>query len=164
MKTEAPPYASPSRLPAAARQKIADTLNASLVDGLDLWTQTKVAHWNVKGPLFASLHPLFETFAVDLAMRNDDIAERAVTLGGQAQGTARYVASRSRVAEYPAETRRDLDHVRLLADRFETYLDGLRESRGIADEAKDVDTVDLLTETISQFEKHAWFLKASLEQ
>jgi starvation-inducible DNA-binding protein len=163
MKTEAPAYASPSRLPAAARQKIADTLNARLADGLDLWTQTKVAHWNVKGALFTSLHPLFETFAVDLATRNDEIAERAVTLGGLASGTARHVASRSRIAEYPAETTRDLEHVRLLAERFETYLDGLRESRTVAEEAKDVDTVDLLTETISQFEKHAWFLRASLE-
>ena len=157
-------YRSPSALPEDARTRIADTLNERLADGLDLWSQVKVAHWNVKGPHFAALHPLFETFAVDLAARNDEIAERAVTLGGLARGTTRHVAGRSRIAEYPQETTRDLEHLALLADRFETYLSGLRTSRAIAEEGRDVDTVDLLTETISQFEKHAWFLRASLER
>ena len=156
-------YNSPSKLPEAARTKIAETLNERLADGLDLHSQIKVAHWNIKGPHFSSLHPLFETFAVGLAAHNDAIAERAVTLGGRAYGTARHVASKSRLAEYPQETSRDLDHVRLLADRFETYLSGMRESRGVAETNGDTDTVDLLTGVISEFEKHAWFLRASLE-
>jgi len=157
-------YASPSPLPEEARQRVATALNERLADGLDLWTQVKVAHWNIKGPYFAGLHPLFETFAVDLAERNDEIAERAVTLGGLAYGTARHVARESRIAEYPQETTRDLEHVALLADRFDTYLEGVRRSRGVAEEARDIDTVDLLTVTISQFEKHTWFLRASLER
>ena len=157
-------YRSPNHLPETARQEIAATLNDRLADGLDLWSQVKVAHWNIKGPHFAGLHPLFETFAVDLAARNDEIAERAVTLGALAYGTVRHVAAHSRLAEYPQETTRDLEHVGLLADRFDTYLDGLRASRTVAEERRDVDTVDLLTETISQFEKHAWFLRASLER
>lgn len=157
-------YHSPNALPERARQEIAATLNDRLADGIDLWSQVKVAHWNVKGPHFAALHPLFETFAVDLAARNDEIAERAVTLGALACGTARHVGAHSRIAEYPQETTRDLEHVALLAERFESYLGGLRESRGVAEERRDVDTVDLLTETISQFEKHAWFLRASLER
>jgi starvation-inducible DNA-binding protein len=156
-------YRSPSALPEEARQRIAASLNERLADGLDLWSQVKVAHWNIKGPHFAALHPLFETFANDLALRNDEIAERAVTLGSLAYGTARHVAGASRLKEYPAETTRDLEHVGLLAERFETYLDGLRTSRGVAEKGGDADTVDLLTETISQFEKHAWFLRASLE-
>ena len=64
---------------------------------------------------------------------------------------------------YPQETSRDLDHVRLLADRIEVYLSGLRESRTVAEQSADTDTVDLLTGVISEFEKHAWFLRASLE-
>ena len=71
-------YKSPSHLPEEARAKIADVLNARLADGLDLHSQIKVAHWNIKGPQFAALHPLFETFAVSLASFNDAIAERAV--------------------------------------------------------------------------------------
>jgi len=156
-------YKSPSHLPEQARQKLSQTLNARLADGLDLHSQVKVAHWNVKGPQFAALHPLFESFAVGLADFNDAVAERAVTLGGRARGTARHVAATSRVEEYPADTTRDLEHVALLADRFEQYLDGLRESRATADELRDTDTVDLLTGIVTEFEKHAWFLRASLE-
>ncbi len=156
-------YASPSHLTAEARRDISTHLNARLADGLDLHSQIKVAHWNIKGPQFPSLHPLFETFATELAAFNDAIAERAVTLGGRAYGTARHVAGASRLTEYPQETTRDLEHVRLLADRFDVYLDGLRESRKAAEALGDTDTVDLFTEVVSAFEKHAWFLRASLD-
>jgi starvation-inducible DNA-binding protein len=156
-------YRSPSKLPDDARVAIAAALNGRLADGLDLHSQIKVAHWNIKGPHFAALHPLFETFAVALAAFNDQIAERAVTLGGLAQGTARHVAKTSTIPEYPQETTRDLEHVRLLADRFERYLDGVRQARAVAEEHGDDDTVDLLTQVVGDFEKHAWFLRASLE-
>ncbi len=156
-------YRSPSALSEEARQQIADTLNARLADGLDLHSQIKVAHWNIKGPQFPSLHPLFETFATDLAGFNDAIAERAVTLGARAYGTSRHVARQSRLPEYPQETTRDLDHVRLLAERFDTYLAGVRQSREAGEKLGDTDTVDLLTQVVTAFEKHAWFLRASLE-
>ncbi len=64
---------------------------------------------------------------------------------------------------FPQETTRDLEHVKLLAERIETYLDGLRESRGVAEKHDDTDTVDLLTLIITEFEKYGWFLRASLE-
>jgi starvation-inducible DNA-binding protein len=156
-------YQSPSHLPPEARAKLADTLNARLADGLDLHSQIKVAHWNIKGPQFASLHPLFETFAVGLAAHNDTIAERAVTLGGKAYGTARHVATASKLPDYPQDTTRDLEHVKLLAERFEKYLAGVRESRSLAEKLGDTDTVDLFTQVVTEFEKHAWFLRASLE-
>jgi starvation-inducible DNA-binding protein len=156
-------YNSPSKLSEDARSKISETLNERLADGLDLHMQIKVAHWNIKGLHFSSLHPLFETFAVSLAAHNDTIAERAVTLGGRAYGTARHVAAKSQLPEYPQETSRDLDHVRLLAERFELYLAGMRVSRGVAETNGDTDTVDLLTGVISEFEKNDWFLRASLE-
>ena len=155
-------YTSPSSLPDNARAALVDTLDARLADGLDLHSQIKVAHWNIKGPQFASLHPLFESFAVSLAEHNDEIAERAVTLGGLAHGTVRHVAKASRLVEYPQDTTRDMEHVKLLADRFDTYLTGMRESRGVAEKNGDTDTVDLLTGIITEFEKHTWFLRASL--
>ncbi len=155
-------YRSPSPLDEATRARLAGSLNARLADGLDLHSQLKVAHWNVRGPQFPSLHPLFETMAVGLAAHNDAIAERAVTLGTLARGTVRHVASASRLPEYPQETTRDLEHVRLLAERIEVYLAGLRESRGQAEKDGDPDTVDLLTGAILEFEKHDWFLRASL--
>ena len=156
-------YKSPSQLPEDTRVKIADALNARLADGLDLHGQIKVAHWNIKGPQFAALHPLFETFAVSLAQFNDAVAERAVTLGAKAYGTARYVAKTSKLPEYPQETTRDLDHVKLLAERFDKYLAGVREARGLGEQLGDTDTVDLLTGIVSEFEKNAWFLRASLD-
>jgi len=156
-------YKSPSPLPEDVRTQIADTLNARLADGLDLHSQIKVAHWNIKGPQFAALHPLFEMFAVSLANHNDAVAERAVTLGAKAFGTARHVSKMSRLPEYPQETTRDLEHVKLLAERIERYLEGVRESRALGERLADTDTVDLLTGIITEFEKHAWFLRASLE-
>ncbi|HEX2878765.1 MAG TPA: DNA starvation/stationary phase protection protein Dps [Polyangiaceae bacterium] len=156
-------YKSPSHLPEDARRKIATMLNARLADGLDLHSQIKVAHWNIKGPHFASLHPLFETFATSLAIFNDAVAERAVTLGDKAFGTVRYVAKSSELPDYPEEATRDIEHVRLLAERFEKYLDGVRASRTLIDTLKDSDTVDLLTDIVTEFEKNAWFLRASLE-
>ena len=155
-------YPSPSPLPEADRQAIVSSLNARLADGLDLHSQIKVAHWNIKGPQFPALHPLFESFAVSLAEHNDAVAERAVTLGGRAYGTARHVAQSSKLPEYPQQTTRDLEHVRLLAERIEGYLGGLRETRDLAETKRDTDTVDLLTQIITEFEKHDWFLRASL--
>lgn len=156
-------YRSPSPLPEKTRASIAESLNARLADGLDLHSQIKVAHWNIKGPQFAALHPLFETFAVSLANHNDSIAERAVTLGGKAFGTTRHVSKSSRLPEYPQETTRDLEHVKLLAERIEVYLDGLRDSRKLFVEVDDADSEDLATGIIVEFEKHVWFLRASLE-
>ncbi len=155
-------YRSPSPLSEQSRAPIAASLNERLADGLDLHSHIKVAHWNIKGPNFASLHPLFETFAVSLSTHNDALAERAVTLGGKAYGTSRHVAKTSRLPDYPQETVKDLEHVRLLADRFDLYLGGLRQSRAVAEEHKDTDTVDLLTGAITEFEKHTWFLRATL--
>ena len=157
-------YRSPTPLSETTRTALAGSLNQRLADGLDLHGQIKVAHWNIKGPHFAALHPLFETFAVSLANHNDAIAERAVTLGALAQGTARHVAKASRLADYPQDTTRDMDHVKLLAERIESYLEGLRETRDLGETEDDVDTVDLLTGIITEFEKHAWFLRASLEK
>jgi starvation-inducible DNA-binding protein len=156
-------YRSPSTLKEDARKKLSESLNARLGDGLDLHSQIKVAHWNIKGPHFAALHPLFETFAVSLANHNDAIAERAVTLGARAYGTVRHAARVSSLPEYDQETSRDLDHVRLLADRIEAYLKGLRATRDLGEAEDDQDSVDLMTGIITEFEKHAWFLRASLE-
>jgi starvation-inducible DNA-binding protein len=155
-------YKTPSQLSETSRTQLITTLNARLVDGLDLHSQIKVAHWNVRGPQFPALHPLFETFATQLATYNDSIAERAVTLGGLATGTARHVAKVSRLPEYPQDTTRDLDHVKLLAERFEIYLSGIREARELAQKNGDEESVGLLTDVITDFEKNAWFLRATL--
>ncbi|MFN0247997.1 MAG: DNA starvation/stationary phase protection protein Dps [Kofleriaceae bacterium] len=155
-------YKTPSNLPEAARSTIASSLNERLVDGLDLHSQIKVAHWNIRGPQFPTLHPLFETFATALAIHNDNIAERAVTLGGHAVGTARQVAKSSRLPEYPTDMAKDLDHVKALADRIDAYLDGVRATRKLVDDQGDTITFDLLGTVLTEFEKNNWFLRATL--
>ena len=155
-------YKTPSQLPEADRTEIARVLNERLADGLDLHSQIKVAHWNVRGPQFPALHPLFEQFATQLALHNDAVAERAVTLGAIAIGTARQVAKSSRLPEYPADTTRDLAHVAALVERIEAYLQGARSARTLIAEKGDDDTVDLLTAIVTEFEKNAWFLRATL--
>jgi starvation-inducible DNA-binding protein len=153
---------SPSQIPEAVRKTLCDALRAVLTDGLDLHSQIKVAHWNIKGPQFAALHPLFDTFATDLAVHNDTIAERILTLGGLAVGTTRHVAKASRLPDYPQDVTRDLEHVELLAERIATYLVGVRSARELAIEHKDDDTNSVLTDIVTMFEKHAWFLHATL--
>src|SRR5216683_6531871 len=87
----------------ATRVKAVELLNARLADCTDLQTQTKQAHWNVKGPNFIALHELFDKINEDVEDYVDDIAERAVTLGGTAVGTVRAVATRSQLKEYPVQ-------------------------------------------------------------
>jgi starvation-inducible DNA-binding protein len=155
-------YKTPSHLPELARAEISKVLNDRLADGLDLHSQIKLAHWNVRGPQFAALHPLFEQFATQLALHNDTMAERAVTLGALAIGTARQIAARSKLPEYPTDTTRDLDHVKALADRIELYLTSIRYARALAVSHNDDETIDLLTGIVTEFEKNAWFLRATL--
>jgi starvation-inducible DNA-binding protein len=155
-------HSSPSKLAPKARAAICTGLQAVLVDGIDLYSQIKIAHWNIKGPHFAALHPLFDTFATELAAFNDEVAERILTLGGLAVGTARHVAKESSLPDYPQDLTRDLEHAALLAARIEKYLVTVREGRDVAETNKDQDTVDLLTGLVQAFEKHAWFLHATL--
>jgi len=153
---------SPSNLPPETRAKISAALLPVLIDGIDLHSQIKVAHWNIKGPQFAALHPLFDQFATDLQLQNDELAERIRTLGSLAVGTARHVAKNSRLPDYPQDVTKDMEHVALLADRIGAFLGGARQARSAAVEFGDDESVDALTTTITMFEKHAWFLHASL--
>src|SRR5437764_10242618 len=102
-------------LPETTRVKAVELLNARLADCVDLQTQTKHAHWNVKGPNFIALHELFDKINEDVEDYVDDIAERAVQLGGIAEGTARLAAKRSSLSEYPASTVDGRAHVEALS-------------------------------------------------
>src|SRR3954451_10030079 len=99
----------------AIRGKVVDLLNARLADCIDLQTQAKHAHWNVKGPHFIGLHELFDRINEEVEDHVDDIAERAVQLGGVADGTARAVAKRSSLPEYPAKAVDGRGHVEALS-------------------------------------------------
>src|ERR687884_1263650 len=105
-------------LPADKREKLVALLNQQLADTFDLYSQTKQAHWNVKGAQFYALHELFDRLAGELEGYVDLIAERATALGGLAEGTVRLSAANSRLAEYPAEVTDSLPTVEALAERY----------------------------------------------
>src|SRR5256884_6627899 len=98
-------------LPEASRIEVIGLLNGRLADAIDLQTQCKQAHWNVKGPNFIALHELFDQVNGAVEEYVDLIAERAVQLGGSADGTARVVATRSSLSEYPVTSGAGRSHV-----------------------------------------------------
>ena len=151
-------------LPESSRKKVVETLNQSLADGIDLYGQIKVAHWNLKGALFASLHPLFDSFAGTVSDHNDTIAERAVVLGGLAKGVLSHVVQTTRLPKYPADTTKDLEHVQLLVKSLNAYLEGIHGACDIADKQKDSVTVDMLNAIAMEHEKQVWFLLATLDK
>src|SRR5215510_16565497 len=103
------------------RAKAVELLNARLADAIDLQTQTKQAHWNLKGPTFIALHELFDKVNEDVEDYVDLIAERAVQLGGVAEGTARMVVKRSTLPEYGPKGPGGRDHVEALSSALAAF-------------------------------------------
>ena len=147
----------------AVRVKAVELLNARLADCKDLQTQTKQAHWNVKGPNFIALHELFDKVSEGVEDYVDDLAERAVQLGGVAEGTARMVAKRSSLAEYPANAADGRSHVEALSSALAAFGKAARKAIGEANELGDLDTADLFTEVSRGIDKWLWFVEAHLQ-
>jgi starvation-inducible DNA-binding protein len=150
-------------LPEVNRAKTVELLNARLADCIDLQTQTKQAHWNVKGPTFIALHELFDKLNEDVEDYVDDIAERAVQLGGVAEGTARTVAKRSSLGEYPANAVDGRSHVEALSSVLAAFGKAARKAIDQANELNDLDTADLFTEVSRGIDKWLWFVEAHLQ-
>src|SRR5215471_17438758 len=122
-------------LPESTRVKAIELLNARLADCIDLQTQTKQAHWNVKGPNFIALHELFDKVNEDVEDYVDDIAERAVQLGGVAEGTVRMAAKRSSLSDYPANAVDGRSHVEALSSVLAAFGKSVRKA---IDDANDI--------------------------
>lgn len=150
-------------LPEASRVQAVELLNARLADCIDLQTQTKQAHWNVKGPHFIGLHELFDRINRDVEDYVDGLAERAVQLGGVAEGTVRAVAKRSSLAEYPAKAVDGRGHVEALSSALVAFGAAARRAIGLASELGDLDTADLFTEVSRGIDKWLWFVEAHLQ-
>ena len=149
-------------IPEDIRVKTIDILNPTLAATLDLKTQTKQAHWNVKGTDFYQLHELFDEMATELEEYVDMIAERVTALGGVALGTARIAAVESILPEYDLEAVGGMEHVTALADRYGIFAKHLREGIAATEELGDADTADLYTEVSRTIDKRLWFLEAHL--
>lgn len=145
------------------REKLVDILNSRLADAIDLQTQAKQAHWNVKGMSFIGLHELFDQVATHVEDYVDSIAERVTALGGTAMGTARVVAEKTSLQEYPHEITEGADHVDALSTALADFGKRVRQNIDDSDELGDQDTADLFTEVSRGIDKDLWFVEAHIQ-
>jgi starvation-inducible DNA-binding protein len=161
-REEATVYQTQNDLPETVRARVVELLNARLADAIDLQTQCKQAHWNVKGPSFIALHKLFDEVNEDVEDYIDLIAERAVQLGGVAEGTARSAAKRSTLAEFAVSKPDGTEHVRALSSALAAFAKAARAAIARCDEAGDADTADVFTQISRGVDKWLWMVEAHL--
>ena len=164
MPTQVKPTLYPTRLDLSpeVREQVIAILNQALATTFDLYSQTKQAHWNVKGSDFYALHELFDAMSGELLAYVDDLAERVTALAGVALGTLRTAAQASDLPEYPLEAVTGKDHLIALADRYAQYAKFVRQAIDQTDALGDADTADLFTGISRTADKRLWFLEAHL--
>ena len=145
-----------------SRVEIAAGLSKLLADSYTLYLKTHNYHWNVTGPMFQTLHTMFETQYTELAMAVDMIAERIRSLGERAPGSYKEFGKLSSVTEEDGTPSAE-DMIKNLVTAHETVIRTARDVFPAADEAGDEATADLLTQRIQLHEKTAWMLRSLLE-
>jgi len=143
------------------RKEIAEGLSRLLADTYTLYLKTHYFHWNVTGPMFHSLHNMFETEYTELAVAVDDIAERIRTIGYPAPGSYSEFVELSSIPETRGVPEAE-EMVRLLVEANEAVVRTAREAFPAAERANDESSVDLLTERMRTHEKTAWMLRSML--
>jgi starvation-inducible DNA-binding protein len=156
-------YTTSIDLDAETRAQIVALLNQQLADTFDLYSQTKQAHWNVKGAQFFQLHELYDKLAAELIDHVDTIAERATALGGTALGTLQMAAKATRLGDYPEDAVASQVTVQMLAERFANLAATTRTAIDDADKLGDADTADIFTGVSRALDKSLWFLEAHLQ-
>ncbi|KQV59647.1 MULTISPECIES: Dps family protein [unclassified Duganella] len=146
-----------------SRARIADGLSRLLADSYSLYLMTHNFHWNVKGPMFNSLHQMFMTQYTEQWTALDMIAERIRALGYPAPGTYAEFGKLGTVKEV-AGVPKAMDMVRHLVSAQETTARTARSLLPVVDEANDQPTADLLTQRLDVHEKTAWMLRSLLEE
>ena len=145
------------------RKQLADELSKLLADSYTLYLKTHNFHWNVKGPMFQTLHLMFEQHYTELATAVDLIAERIRALGHPAPGTYSAYAKLSSIAETDGVPEA-LDMVKLLVEAHEAVIRTARKVVSLAERMSDQATADLGTQRLQLHEKTAWMLRSLLEQ
>lgn len=143
------------------RQAIAEGLSRLLADTYTLYLKTHNFHWNVTGPMFQTLHLMFETQYNELALAVDLIAERIRALGFPAPGTYREFSKLSSIKEEEGVPNAQ-DMIRLLVEGQEAVVRTARSIFPVVDQANDEPTADLLTQRMQIHEKTAWMLRSLL--
>lgn len=148
-------------IPEAQRKEIADGLSRLLADSYTLYLKTHNFHWNVKGPMFFTLHALFEEHYTELAAAVDEIAERIRALGSPAPGSFQQFNELSSITEETGLPDAE-EMIRQLVLGQEAISRTARSVLPVASEADDEPTVDLLTQRMQIHEKNAWMLRSLL--
>jgi len=146
----------------ANRKSIAEGLSRLLADTYTLYLKTHNFHWNVTGPMFQTLHLMFETQYNELALAVDQIAERIRALGFPAPGTYAEYSKLSSIKESTGVPKAE-QMIRLLVEGQEAVVRTARSVFPAAEEAHDEPTADLLTQRMQIHEKTAWMLRSLLE-
>lgn len=144
------------------QSQLIDILNQTLATTVDLKTQVKQAHWNVKSMNFRHLYELFHEIAMDLEVYIDLLADRVTSLGGLARGTARAAVKNSILPEYPVHITEGQEHVASLAERLSIYGSLLWENIDRTAILGDADTAYLYAEISGVIDKRLWFLDEQL--
>jgi starvation-inducible DNA-binding protein len=147
---------------AGARQEIAAGLSRLLADTYTLYLKTHYFHWNVSGPMFQTLHLMFETQYTELALAVDLIAERIRALGFPAPGSYTEYAKLSSIPETTSVPKAE-EMIALLVEGQEAVCRTARSIFDVVDTARDEPTADLLTQRLQLHEKTAWMLRSLLE-
>ena len=145
------------------RRNVIVILNNRLADAIDLQSQIKQAHWNVKGPHFIALHELFDKISDVMLEQIDEIAERITSLGGTAEGTVAVAAKRSQLKNYPLSITAGKDHLFYLSTQLSVYGKAVRADIDGSDQLGDKDTADLFTGISREIDKYLWFIEAHLQ-
>lgn len=145
------------------RAEIAQGLGKLLADSYTLYLKTHNFHWNVTGPMFQTLHLMFETQYTELALAVDLIAERIRALGFPAPGTYSEFIRLSSIRETTGVPKAD-EMIRLLVEGQESVVRTARSLFPLVDKVSDEATADLLTQRIQLHEKSAWMLRSLLEK
>lgn len=148
-------------IPEDQRQQIAEGLARLLADTYSLYLKTHNFHWNVTGPMFNTLHLMFEGQYTELATAVDMIAERIRSLGFPAPGSYSAYAALSSIPEAEGVPAAE-DMIRQLAEGQEAVVRTAREIFPAAEAANDESTADLLTQRMQLHEKTAWMLRSML--
>ncbi len=144
------------------REQVAAGLSRVLADSYTLYLKTHNFHWNVTGPMFQTLHLMFEAQYNELALAVDLVAERIRALGLPAPATYKKFAELSAIKEEDGVPKAQ-DMIRLLVEGHETVARTAREVFKAAEGAGDQPTCDLLTQRMQVHEKTAWMLRSLLE-
>ena len=146
-----------------ARNKLIEMLQQHLADNHELYDQTKVAHWNVKGENFWQLHKLFDDLAEMIHPFIDSMAERITLLGGFAKGTSRQTAAATSLEEFPDGPQDGETYLRELQTRFAEHADNSRKHAEAAAE-DDPTTEDLFIEVSRTIDQALYFIEAHLQK